>query len=226
MNNIKAIIFDMDGVIIDSEPRHERAFMTLFEQLGYGENHGIDFPLYYGRSDAALLNDFIEKHDPGRSVTELSNRKRRILIDLLQSEQPLFDDIPALIENLRPHFRLGLASGSPYEVIDAVLAIGNLRRFFDSIVSVEHVPNPKPAPDVFLPAAQRLGTAPEDCCVIEDSPAGVEAAVSAGMQVVAITNSVDTTRLTHATHVVNDYSELAGLLKPPEYWAPKEDQSP
>jgi beta-phosphoglucomutase-like phosphatase (HAD superfamily) len=66
-----AVIFDMDGVIVDSEPRHERAFLEVFQEMGLGENHGIDFASYLGRSDEALWIDFVAKHRPKQSLQEL-----------------------------------------------------------------------------------------------------------------------------------------------------------
>ena len=83
------------------------------------------------------------------------------------------------------------------------------------MVSVQDVPRGKPAPDVFLRTAQLLGVAPTDCCVIEDSAAGVEAALAGGMSAIAITNTLPTERLARATRVVKTYAEIAALLLAP-----------
>jgi beta-phosphoglucomutase-like phosphatase (HAD superfamily) len=91
-----------------------------------------------------------------------------------------------------------------------------LSQFFSSVVSVTDVGRPKPAPDVFLRAAHLLGVAPERCCVIEDSAVGVTSARSAGMAVIAITNSLPADRLSHATRVVATYKEIEALLLPAE----------
>ncbi len=207
-----AVIFDMDGVIVDSEPRHEQAFREVFAQLGYGETHGMDFPAYYGRSDRALWLDFVAKHRPPYPLEDLIRLKQDRLLSILKREQPIFPELPPLLGKLAARYPLAVASGSPHAVIDEVLQIGALRRFFRAVVSVQDVPHSKPAPDVFLRAAELLGVAPSACCVVEDAAVGVEAAVAAGMTVIAITNSLPAEKLARATRVVHTYSEIEHWL--------------
>jgi len=214
MKRFDAIIFDMDGVIVDSEPWHERAFREIFHELGYGETHGIDFRSYIGRSDRALWLDFIEKHQPPHPLEELLAAKQNRLIALLRREQPIFEGLPDLLAKLAPHYQLAVASGSNHPVIDEVLAMKQLRRFFTVVASTQDVGKTKPAPDVFLHAARLLGVPPARCCVIEDSAAGVTAARAAGMEVIALTHSLPRDQLAHATHVVDTYEEIERLLLP------------
>lgn len=214
MKRYDAIIFDMDGVIVDSEPRHERAFREIFHELGYGENHGIDFRAYIGRSDRALWLDFIEKHRPPQPLEELLAAKQNRLIQILRREQPIFEGLPELVEKLARHYLLAVASGSNHPVIDEVLAMKQLRRFFSAVASTQDVGKTKPAPDVFLHAARLLGVPPARCCVIEDSAAGVAAARAAGMDVLAITHSLPREQLTGATHIVDTFEEIERLLLP------------
>jgi HAD superfamily hydrolase (TIGR01509 family) len=212
MQHVTAIIFDMDGVIVDSEPRHERAFREVFHEMGYGETHGMDFPQYYGRSDRALWIDFIGKHQPPWSLEELTEWKQRRFLEIIRHEQPIFVGLPELLEKLAARYKLAVASGSFHPVIDEVLAMRGLRRFFPVVVSVQDVGKGKPAPDVFLRAAELLGVSPQSCCVIEDAAAGVEAALAAGMSVIAITNSLPAEKLSRATHVVGNYEQIEQLL--------------
>ena len=207
-----AVIFDMDGVIIDSEPRHERAFLDVFDQMGYGQTHGIQFENYLGRSDRAVWVDFIAKHNPKWTLDELTAWKQNHLIEIIRREQPIFDGLPELVAKLAPRFRLAVASGSVHPVIDEVLAMNSLRRFFPVVVSVQDVAKGKPAPDIFLRAAEVLGVAPAACCVIEDSAAGVTAARAAGMTAIAITNTLPAEKLTHAHHIVRTYEEIERQL--------------
>ena len=202
----------MDGVIVDSEPRHERAFREVFQELGYGETHGIDFPQYYGRSDHALWVDFIEKHKPTQTIEQLSEQKQVRFLEMIRQEQPIFESLPELVHRLSLVYKLALASGSYHPVIDAILSLKDLRKYFPVIVSVQDVQRGKPAPDVFLRAAELLQVRPEECCVIEDSAAGVEAARSAGMIVIGITNSIPREKLTRAHHIVSTYQEIDDLL--------------
>ncbi len=208
----KAVIFDMDGVIVDSEPRHERAFHEVWEAMGYRDRHGINFQDYYGRSDRALWLDFIDKHQPPQTLEELTAWKQNRLIEILRAEQPIFDGLPEVVQKCAARWPLAVASGSLHVVIDEVLAMKNLRQHFSAIVSVQDVANGKPAPDVFLRAAELLGHAAEDCVVLEDSAAGVTAARAANMQVIGITNTLPRERLGHATAVVATYPEIEDLL--------------
>jgi len=95
-----------------------------------------------------------------------------------------------------------------------VLSLKGLRRFFPVIVSAAEVAHGKPAPDIFLRAAELLGAAPTDCWVVEDSKPGVTAALAAGMKVIAITNTHPANELGDATHVVETYEEIGRLLLP------------
>src|SRR5205823_464784 len=190
MKKFAAIIFDMDGVIVDSEPLHERAFREVFEEIGFGHTHGIDFSAYYGKSDLVVWRDFIARHRPPQPLEELLARKEAKFAALLQREEPIFNGLPELLEKVSAQYPLALASGSRHPTINAVLALRGLRRFFRAVVSSEDVAHGKPAPDIFLRAAELLGVEPAECCVIEDSGAGVEAALSAAMTVIAITNSL------------------------------------
>ncbi|NBR87854.1 MAG: HAD family phosphatase [Verrucomicrobia bacterium] len=213
-SKFSAVIFDMDGVIIDSEPRHERAFMDVFEQMGYGQTHGIQFEHYLGRSDRAVWVDFIAKHNPKWTLDELTAWKQNHLIEIIRREQPIFDGLPELVAKVAALYPMAVASGSVHRVIEEVLAMKSLRRFFPVVVSVQDVAHGKPAPDIFLRAAALLGVEPTRCCVIEDSAAGVTAARAAGMTAIAITNTLPAEKLTHAHHVVRTYEEIERLLLP------------
>ena len=210
-----AIIFDLDGVIIDSEPLHEKAFHDVWREMGYIENHGIDFANYYGRSDRAVWIDFIRKHSPDQSIEELSEWKQAKYLDVIRITEPIFPSVPQLVEKLHSGYALAVASGSVKTVIGEVLKLKGMHRFFSATVSAEEVANPKPAPDVFLEAAKRINVSPDRCCVIEDSTFGVAAAKAAGMRCIAITNTFPRAKLGLADHVVDAYGEIADLLPLP-----------
>jgi HAD superfamily hydrolase (TIGR01509 family) len=210
--SFSALIFDMDGVIVDSEPLHERAFRAVFAEIGFADSHSVDFPSYYGKTDVLLWRDFIARHRPPQSLAELLARKERHFDALLRTEEPIFSGLEELLEKAAQRFLLGLASGSRHPTINSVLALRNLRRHFRAIVSSEDVPRGKPAPDIFLRTAQLLGAEPARCCVVEDSAAGVVAARAAGMTVIAITNSLPAEKLAHAHHVVATPAEIERLI--------------
>jgi HAD superfamily hydrolase (TIGR01509 family) len=209
-----AVIFDMDGVIVDSEPRHERAFREVLRALGYGDNHGFPFAEYIGRSDQDLWVDFIARFKPTQTLEQLLEMKQKLVVDIIRREEPLFNGLPELIQNLSARYRLAVASGSDPAVVSAVLELQRLRRFFQAVVSAVEVKHGKPAPDIFLRSAELLGVPPADCWVIEDSKPGVAAGLTAGMKVIAITNTHLAEDLQRATHIVSTYEEIGRILLP------------
>ena len=130
MSDCKAVIFDMDGVIVDSEPRHERAFLEVLAEIGYGDRHGMRFADYIGRTDQDLWVDFVAKHKPAQPSEELLAMKRRRVVEILRRDQPLFDGLLELVEALggqipsRPCLRLrtdGRRGGARVEGVEEVL---------------------------------------------------------------------------------------------------------
>jgi HAD superfamily hydrolase (TIGR01509 family) len=213
MTRAKAVIFDMDGVIVDSEPRHERAFLEVIAELGYGQNHGIQFSNYLGRTDRELWVDFVAKHQPPQTLDALLAMKRERVLEILRQDQPLFAGLPELIERLAVHYRLGVASGSEPLVVQQVLKFRELGRFFSAVTTASEVKHGKPAPDIFLRSAELLGVVPRECWVIEDSKPGVMAGLAAGMRVIAITNTHPAKELSNATVVVRAYEEIEKILQ-------------
>lgn len=212
MRNFRAVIFDMDGVIVNSEPHHERAFLDVIRELGYAGLGDLKFADYVGRSDFDLWVDFIAKYKPAQTLDELLALKRQRVIEVLREVQPIFDGVSRLAQKLAGTYPLAIASGSEHPVIQAVLTMEDLRRYFRVVVSSSDVKQGKPAPDIFLRAAGLLGVDPKDCVVIEDSKPGVMAGLAAGMRVVAITNTHPAVALQAATHVVKTYEEIEWLL--------------
>jgi len=212
MRQVRAVIFDMDGVLVDSEPRHEQAFLDVVREIGYGDRLALRFADYIGRTDQELWADFIARHEPPHSFEDLLARKRERMVEIIRQEQPLFDQVPALVEKLAARYALALASGSERMVVDEVLKLKDLRRFFSAVVTSSEVEHGKPEPDIFLRTAELLRLPPGSCCVIEDSKPGIEGSLAAGMQVIAITNTHSAEELHHATHVVRTYGEIERLL--------------
>jgi HAD superfamily hydrolase (TIGR01509 family) len=215
MRQLQAVIFDMDGVIVDSEPRHESAFLDVVREIGYGDKLDLCFADYVGRSDQELWVDFVARHKPPQSLEDLIARKRQRVLEILRRDQPVFDSVPELVEKLAARYALGLASGSERLVVQEVLKLKGLGRFFAAVVSASDIRHGKPAPDIFLRAAELLKVPPRCCCVIEDSKPGIAAGLAAGMEVIAITNTHPAAELRHATHVAKTYQDIERLLLEP-----------
>jgi len=210
--NPGAVIFDMDGVLVNSEPRHERAYLEVVKAIGREKDHGLRFADYIGGSDKDLWSDFIRRNHPSQTLEELLAMKRARTIEILRREQPIFDGVPEVIRKTAALCPLAVASGSDQEIVEAVLSLKDLRPHFTVVVSSSDVERGKPAPDIFLRAAELLKVPPAQCWVIEDSKPGVAAGKAAGMRVVAITNTYPASELKQADHIVATYGEIEVLL--------------
>jgi len=212
MKPFGAVIFDMDGVIVDSESHHEQAFLDVVREIGYGGRPGLAFADFVGRSDQELWREFVAINQPPYSPQELLAMKRGRVVASIRRDGPIFAGLPELVEKLAAQYPLALASGSERPIVEEVLKLRGLGRFFSVVVTDTDVSRGKPAPDIFLRAAELLGMSPQDCCVIEDSKPGIAASLAAGMQVVAITNTHPAAELQRATHVAETYLEIERLL--------------
>jgi beta-phosphoglucomutase len=212
MKNFSAIIFDMDGVIVDSEPLHQKAFEMLFEELGKKHDHGIVFHEYYGRSDGALLRDFIARNKVPCELEDLTQRKLKYFLKYLREHRPIFKELHQLVPELAKHYKLGIASSNFRHVIDVVMEISGLRQHFNVIVGFEDIRFTKPDPEIYFTAAKLLNARPSQCCVIEDAALGVQAAKMAGMTCIGLTTSLSPEQLSRADHIARDYEDVRKLL--------------
>ncbi len=183
--NIKALIFDMDGVLVDSEPCHLQAYQELLGRLGHPYT-GEDNREFLGRKDITILGILNERYNLKSSAEALLVEKEAILARLLATAVPR----PGVVKTLETAKRLGLpiavASSATLPTIKLVVDVLKIRSYFKTLTSGDEVAHGKPAPDVFLLAAERLGVKPEHSLVIEDTYNGVLAAKAAGMYCVAI----------------------------------------
>lgn len=186
MSTIDAILFDMDGVLMDSEPLHLRAtrFVLGDRARSFTERDNLAF---VGATDPEMFRVLRVLFDLDTSTAELVSRKREHLIALVRAEGRPLPGVPEIPLRLRETgLRLGLVSASARPVIDAVLRAVELDDAFETVVSGDEVARGKPAPDGFLMAARRLATDPARCLVVEDSRNGVLAGKAAGMTVAAV----------------------------------------
>lgn len=186
---LEAVIWDMDGVIIDSEPAHYEVNKSVFKKLGLNISDQ-EYNTYIGVSNPEMWSIIKGKHKLGHSVPELVKIQLEGNLEYLRqsNEQPI-PGVTHLLESLkRENIAIGLASSSPFEFIALVLKKFNIKEYFQVIISGEEIANGKPAPDIFIAAANELKAAPQKCIVIEDSKNGVKAAKSAGMKCIGFQN--------------------------------------
>jgi HAD superfamily hydrolase (TIGR01509 family) len=184
---IDAVVFDLDGVIVDSEHVWDEVRQRLAEERG-GRWHDRASRDMMGMSSvewSRYMHDVIGLEE---RPEEINAEVVRRLEAIYRERLPLIPGAVEAVEALAERWPLGLASSSNRGLIDFVLDVSSLDRFFRATVSSEEVAFGKPAPDVYLEAARRLEAAPEHCAAIEDSEAGIRSAKAAGMRVIAIPN--------------------------------------
>ncbi len=182
---IEAVVFDMDGLLVDSEPLWQRARILAFgaERLRWtdADQQAVmgSSTLFWARMIQAKLGD----HTP---TDEIIERVLDELVALYRQEVPLMPGANEILSLLHGRYPLALASGSPYRLIQAVLEGAGWDGVFDPVLSTDDMPHGKPAPDVYLATLERMGVPAERAAVIEDSPNGILAGVAAGAKVIAV----------------------------------------
>lgn len=205
-----AVIFDWDGVIVDSREYHDRSWKQMAQENGYMLDD--DFYVHcFGMRNCETIMDYLKWTSDAEEAERLSQRKEVLYLEHLRNKG--IEPLPGVRELLQLLHEQGIphavASSSSRENIEGALEAAHLANAFDAICTAADVQAGKPAPDIFLFAAQQLGLPPSRCVVIEDAPVGVAAGKAAGMKVVAVTNSHPAERLYEADCVIDAMSELS-----------------
>lgn len=214
--DFEAFIFDMDGVLVDSENFYSEMEQINFRQLGLHISHE-EHITYQGTATDEMWKKIKERHNVPHSVEELVEMTNALTIPVFRKMDKI-DPMPGveyLISLLyRKNIPLAVASSSFPEVIRIILEKTGLEKYFRVVVNSKMAGKSKPAPDIFLLAASKLGVAPERCVVIEDSTNGIIAARSAGMFCIAYNGpGSEHQDQSGADHIIRDYSELTAVLK-------------
>jgi beta-phosphoglucomutase len=197
--NIRAVIFDMDGVLVDSEALINAAAIAMFREKGFVVQPD-DFLPFVGAGEDSYIGGVAEHYRFPLDVPAAKQRTYEIYLDLVPLRLEVFPGAPELVHDCREAgLRIAVASSADEIKVRANLEkIGLPIQFWDAVVTGEDVKNKKPAPDIFLSAAAKLGVKPEECVVVEDAVNGVQAANAAGMRCVAVTTSFPADRLREA----------------------------
>jgi len=207
---LKAVIFDMDGVLIDSEPFHLIINKRIFGELGINVSVK-EYQTFIGTTHEYMWSSLKEKYGLPQSVAELVHMQASGITEYLKNEK--VEAIKGVIDLLylikKENIKTGIASSSPKEVIELVINKLGISNYFRAIVSGEDLEKVKPAPDIFLEAARLLDTEPLNCVVIEDSEKGIKAAKAAGMKCVGFQNyNTGDQDLNKADLIVDEYNSL------------------
>ena len=180
------VIFDLDGVLIDSEGLYYRAYSEVLKPYGVTvsqeeyEQHWI--------ATGTGPEYIVAKHDLPVSPDELRKLRSPVYLELLEQEVRLMPHVEQALARLAPHFALTVATNSNRDALDLILQRFGIARFFPVTVARQDYTGAKPLPDAFLTAARKLGLAPAQCVVVEDTYKGVMAAANAGIACIAVPN--------------------------------------
>jgi beta-phosphoglucomutase len=237
---INAILFDHDGVLVDSMPYHVKAWQEVMVRHGI-EIEPLEIYLQEGATTMEVAAELCHRHRKHASpelVQQIVNEKRDAYLSLQQTT--INDGVLEFVEHLRERrYRLGIVTGSIRAQVEPVLGL-EMMDYFDCIVTADEVEYGKPDPEAYIRAAQKLNCTPGACLVIENAPLGISSAKAAGMPVVAITSTLAPYHLRQAEFIVSDFWELrrrfpaivsalekpAGMMSQPKLSRPQRDYLP
>ena len=216
---IRAVIFDFDGVISDSEPAHFKAFNQLLADYQINLSKEQYYSKYLGTTDEELLRMVSAEYNTdykGTEIDELVRRKAVFFAELIEKENHIVEGVVQLLESLaKNNIRIAICSGASAEDIDVMLDGSGLEKYFQVIVASDHVPKGKPDPAGYTLALEKLNQTetnpilPCQTVAIEDSHWGIEAAAAAKMHTIAVAGTYQAQELTMADMVVESMNELS-----------------
>jgi HAD superfamily hydrolase (TIGR01509 family) len=207
MHRYRAVVFDMDGLLLETEVLWQRAEARLFER--HGAEFTFEDKLTVMGTSAAFTGEFFARRlgYPADRAAALIREVSDLMLEELQAQVDARPGAVELVKRLQGRVPLGLASNSPRFLVDAALQSAGFSEAFDAVVSSDDVARPKPAPDLYLLACERLGVPPADALALEDTTSGIAAAKAAGMACIAVPQFAETD-VTAADRVIDSLEEL------------------
>jgi beta-phosphoglucomutase-like phosphatase (HAD superfamily) len=207
MGWVKAVIFDMDGVLLDSPMYVRKSYDLVLREYGITPDPR-DGERNHGRSIHDRLKDWETRYGFHCTVEEFSQKADALQFEMMKEIKPDLELLEFARFAKKACLKFALATASTRKRTDGILALLGLVGMFDVIISAEDVSRHKPEPDVYLEAAKKLGVDPADCIVIEDSRIGVKAAKRAGMFAVGLVTPYEDPATLGADRIINSFSEL------------------
>lgn len=199
----KAVLFDMDGVIVDSEPLHVAAFQATLQDYGKGLTQKDYKDHFAGRTDEAGFKKYFEFVNEVVNIPVIMDKKAKKYLELAADQLIPYAGIVGFIQDLaKKNIPLALVTGSLRAEAEVTLEAFGLADAFSVVIAAEDIHESKPSPEGYLKGIEALGVKPEDGIIIEDAPSGVLAAKNAGIRCVAVTNTHSEEELTGATYIV------------------------
>lgn len=205
---MKAVIFDMDGVIINSEPLHQKVEREIVEELG-GKLRDDEVASFVGATDYSMWSTIKEKFNLELSVEELIEIKKERFIKEIDEIELVPNFMNFMLSLHKKGYLMAIASSNNRRIVDTIVNRFQLYKYMKSVISGEEVRRSKPDPEIFLTAAKKMNVKPSDCIVIEDAYNGVKAAKAAGMKCIGLKNpNTGNQDLSEADLVIEDFNEL------------------
>ncbi|MFC1687464.1 HAD family hydrolase [Patescibacteria group bacterium] len=214
--DIKAIIFDLDGVLVNSEPLWER-MTRMYLKKKYIHLPG-DFKAYVNKhfrgTGQPAINRYLKRHFRIKDSLKIIDReKMQMILHLFRKHLAYSSTTHTILQKLAKKYRIALVSSGPQSTVDYVITLLRVRPFFSCILTEKDVSEQKPSPHIFRKALKKLRVAPSDCIVVEDSFAGITAAKRAKMKCILLRRPYNTKWLSKADYHVKRLSQIPSLLK-------------
>jgi len=208
MLNDYCVIFDMDGVLADTGPIHFESWVKMANEIDVEFTREF-FEATFGQQSVIITRKLLGDAIDEKEFVKRADLKEKYYREMVQDK---LEPLPGAIELIKTlkhkKFKLAVGSSGPPENVDLLLNSLKVKKYFDIIITAAEVSISKPAPDVFLVAANRLQIRPKNCIVVEDAPVGIEAAIRAGMKSIALTTTHDKKELASADLIVKDLSNV------------------
>ena len=203
------LIFDMDGVLVDTGPFHKKSWGILAEENNIFTTDEF-FEKYFGMINADILPKFFNRELSMPEIIKYSERKESLYRDLIKGHLLPMPGVCELISTAhKAQWKIGIGSSGPADNINLIIDEIEIKQYISGIVTGNDVEKGKPDPEVFLKAAEKIKVSPDRCIVIEDVPAGIKAAKNAGMKCIAVTTTHHRDKLFSADMILDSLEEIS-----------------
>lgn len=207
--NIKGVIFDMDGVIVNNMPYHLQAWKEFCQKHNYHFDKETFIARYPGKENFDIIRDICGKNITREEADILGEEKEAIYREIYSKEIKPANGLIDVLTNFKElGIKLAVATSAPPSNLHFTLSKTNLTHFFDATVDASMINHGKPSPEIFLKAAHLINVPPSNCLVFEDAFAGIEAATKANMKVVALATTNSKDKFGNKLRVINDFTEF------------------
>lgn len=207
---LNGVIFDFDGVIINSEKHHKKSWYLLSKEIG--KVIPADYHLkILGRRNIDTIPNFFKWSQEESEIRRLADRKEELYRDIIKKERlEIIPGLKKLLDEIREDsIKCAIGSSTERKNIDLALGLLGLESYFSEIVTGDDVNHGKPHPEVYIKASKLIRVPPAECIVIEDAPSGIKASLTAGMKVIGIASTHKIEDLYEATHAVENLTQIS-----------------